>query len=146
MASKENLFARKCSASKVFPICAFPSESIHHYLFTCPHAAEGWNQEWPSLPPPASLTPFLDWLDSPRHSFSISSIQKIIFLVWQTWKARNEKIFKSTAPWSPSTISKAGLAHHQWTTCPRKQTIGPPSSQLISPQEHSSSPPGTHDS
>ncbi|CAL1412631.1 unnamed protein product [Linum trigynum] len=46
---------------------------------------------------------------------------------------------------APSTISKAALAHHQWTTCPRKLTIVPPSSQLISPQEHSSPPPGTHE-
>ncbi|CAL1393718.1 unnamed protein product [Linum trigynum] len=145
LASKENLFATKCTASKSCPICDCSSESIFHCLFTCPHVAEGWNQEWPSLPRPAPLSSVLVWLDSLRQRYPISSIQKIIFLMWQTWKARNEKIFRGTPPWPPATITKAASDHLQWTTCPRIHPIGSPSTQPTPPPEHSSPPPGTHD-
>ncbi|CAL1394709.1 unnamed protein product [Linum trigynum] len=145
LASKENLHARKFSPSMTCPLCAHPSESIHHCLFTCPHAAEGWRQEWPSLPTPASCTLFMAWLTSLVPRFLILSIQKIIFLLWQTWKARNKQIFKNTSPWPPVTIAKAALAHHQWTSCPKKPPTATFPAQSTPTPNHSSSPPSSHD-
>ncbi|CAL1404226.1 unnamed protein product [Linum trigynum] len=86
----------------------------------------------------------LVWLDSLRQMYPISSIQKIIFLLWQTWKARNEKIFRGTPPWPPATITKAASDHLQWSTCPRIHHNGSPSTQPTPPPEHSSPPPCTH--
>ncbi|CAL1352861.1 unnamed protein product [Linum trigynum] len=143
LASKENLFARKCSQSKACPLCGCASETIFHCLFVCPHAAEGWNQEWPNMPRPTPLSSILEWLESISQVYPICSVQKIVFLMWKTWKARNEKIFRGTPLWPPSTISKAAADHLQWFTCPRPHHNGSLPTQPIPPPDHSTPPPGT---
>ncbi|CAL1393321.1 unnamed protein product [Linum trigynum] len=65
--------------------------------------------------------------------------------MWQTWKARNERIFKGILPWPPSTIQKAQIAQNQWSTCPRKMKDPPPQPQHNPPLDTSYPPPSTHD-
>ncbi|CAL1357134.1 unnamed protein product [Linum trigynum] len=90
------------------------------------------------------ISSILEWLESIRQLYPICSIQKIVFLMWQTWKARNEKIFRGTPPWPPSTISKAAADHHQWSTCPRPHHNGSPPTQPTPLPDHSTPSPGTH--
>ncbi|CAL1382372.1 unnamed protein product [Linum trigynum] len=127
------------------PLCVHPIESIHHCLFACPHANEGWKKEWPTLPHPNPSIPFLEWLHALTSRYPICSIQKIIFLLWQTWKSRNERIFKNTTPWPPSTISKAASAHQQWTSCPKRSPTATLPTKLIPPPNLASPPPSSHD-
>ncbi|CAL1388192.1 unnamed protein product [Linum trigynum] len=145
LAKKMNLFTRKCANSEACPLCNFPAESLHHCLFTCPHAATSWCHDWPDLSPPPPLTNILDWLVSLQARFHESSIQHMIFLMWQTWKARNERIFSGTLPSPPLTSFKAQSAHHQWNTCPKKIPDPPYQTQHTPPPEQTSPPPSIHE-
>ncbi|CAL1354179.1 unnamed protein product [Linum trigynum] len=145
LATKDNLHSRRCSQSKECSLCAEPVESIHHCLFECPHAAEGWRAEWPSLIVPPRSIEILHWIFAIGQRYPPQSIQKIIFLLWLTWKTRNEFLFKNRALWPPTTVANAQRSFHQWSVCPLKKRSTPPSSQPVPSPELPSPPPSTHD-
>ncbi|CAL1399572.1 unnamed protein product [Linum trigynum] len=90
-------------------------------------------------------TPILDWLFSLQARYSICLVQKVIFLMWQTWKTRNEFIFRGKIPWPPSTSSRAVLESQQWDACPARTPSSSPPIQLAPPPDHPTPPPSIHE-
>ncbi|CAL1379057.1 unnamed protein product [Linum trigynum] len=143
LATRHNLHARRCFPSSTCPVCDGTTETIHHCLFLYPHATNRWSLLFPELATPPPLTNVLDWLFSLSSTVAIELVQNCIYLLWQTWKSRNEKVFKDKPPGPFATTSRAMEEAQRWRSCPKKRTSSS-QPQPVSPSEPALPPPSTH--
>ncbi|CAL1371095.1 unnamed protein product [Linum trigynum] len=97
---------------------------------------------FPSLPTPPPLVSILDWLSSIHYSQPGETTPKVIYLLWQIWKTRNEKVFRASSPWPPATCSKAINDFTAWNSCPKvPRQLPPPPNQPRAIRSHLLPPP-----
>ncbi|CAL1354696.1 unnamed protein product [Linum trigynum] len=143
LATRHNLHARRCSPTSVCPVCDVLTENIHHCLFLCPHAANGWNLLYPELATPPPLTNVMEWLFSLSSTLSTDLIHNFIYLLWQTWKTRNENVFRDKALRPFAIVARAKEEAHRWRACPKKRTSSS-HPQPAPPPDTPLPPPSTH--
>ncbi|CAN1767723.1 Putative ribonuclease H protein At1g65750 [Linum perenne] len=117
LATKINLYKRRCSPDELCQICCRETESSRHCLFTCPHAREVWQNLLPTISPPLVDTDFAQWI-FPRFALAgIQEIRKLAAILWNIWKARNEKVFRETNPTLFSKSLKVSRDLEIWKDC-----------------------------
>ncbi|KAF7150063.1 hypothetical protein RHSIM_Rhsim02G0194700 [Rhododendron simsii] len=94
VATKENLFARKCARNPMCEICGDEIESIEHVLFRCEWTEEVWANSGVVFPSPVNrMVSIKRWMVSlvedwgNRFSERMGAIAQIC---WAIWKQRNE--------------------------------------------------------
>ncbi|XP_070682474.1 uncharacterized protein [Malus domestica] len=110
IATKVNLFHRRCAPSPLFPICYDQEESIEHVLLLCPWVDHVWFGGALGLrivkPAVTTLFAWLEgvWNNYPGHNEDRrKTLAYIAFTFWSIWKARCEVVFNSRQP-SPERI------------------------------------------
>ncbi|CAL1401146.1 unnamed protein product [Linum trigynum] len=101
LATKLNLFRRKCSPNTTCQLCNGEEESPIHCLFLCSHAEATWRTLFPSNVVPQNIS---QWIFSLREEGNGEVCRQKIFCLWNIWKARNEFVFKGVVP-SPTRTS-----------------------------------------
>lgn len=99
LASKENIWLRKCGSSPLCPRCLLEVETVEHILFRCP-----FSQVWALLPDiDSSCFPLIvsavRWFNELVDKVLESSVEdpvitSILMVCWFIWKARNSLIFE----------------------------------------------------
>lgn len=99
VATKENLFRRRCAKSSSCPLCDEKVESIEHLLFACPWTRAVWfgcnvrlNGDRGS--PESALRWTSEVFDSLGSKEAVTFLSKVALISWFIWKARNEAIFR----------------------------------------------------
>ncbi|CAN1129854.1 Putative ribonuclease H protein At1g65750 [Linum perenne] len=114
LATKTNLFRRKCAADKSCPLCHVKEESVLHCLFTCYHAREVWRSHDPLMVMPRRDMTFDQWL-FPRYYFAGKDKARLMAAIaWNIWKARNEMVFNGIAPTTFATNLKVAVDIETW--------------------------------
>lgn len=112
IASKENLFKRKCSRSPLCPICHLEVETIEHSLFRCSWTHSIWSNCGLSFHDPIqSIVSAAKWFDNlvnPPSPLSKASLALIAQICWGIWRRRNDYIFSNLTP-DPTSTLKAAL-------------------------------------
>ncbi|KAI8016333.1 putative ribonuclease H protein [Camellia lanceoleosa] len=109
LASKENLFRRRCSDSQQCPICNASVESIEHLLFRCDWTRAVWFACDLGLRSEVGLCPSAKiWTLSLMEMCSNVKDRKEIVgkaavVCWFIWKARNDWVF-SQSPVNPQAV------------------------------------------
>ncbi|CAL1410643.1 unnamed protein product [Linum trigynum] len=143
VATKRNLWLRRCSPSPLCSLCQLNEEDIWHCLFRCPHAARVWQVNHPSLPIPQDSTPVVMWLVAIFESLPNVSIHAVVVCLWAIWIARNERVFKGVIPRTAVTSANAVRDFNFWTTPPLVQSVHGTHSQHISDHSTLSLPPSS---
>ncbi|XP_058198449.1 uncharacterized protein LOC131313970 [Rhododendron vialii] len=129
VASKANLFKRKCSPSPTCLLCNSEKESIEHILFHCPWTRAVWFGCGKAF-----------WiLDSPIHSAdkwmedllcgylakeTLPEEAAAIFQIfWAIWKARNSFVFSGKLPNPVDIIEKARMANCDYLSALFKKPV-----------------------
>jgi hypothetical protein len=97
-------------------LCGEAEENMNHLLNTCPYTAQLWDQAAIIMRTSDRLRDsiietIMHWRDQAFRSPLLNRIWQLLpgFILWQTWKERNRRIFKNTSlPW-----------HHCWSQCHR---------------------------
>lgn len=81
----------------ICPLCSSTEdESSNHLFLECPFAFQCWI--WINLQPDPSIDPFQN-LQSFKNQLQAPFFMEIIILMcWVIWKARNDAIFRQSAP------------------------------------------------
>ncbi|KAL7205152.1 hypothetical protein ACSBR2_018139 [Camellia fascicularis] len=99
LASRENLFKRKCAYSDRCPICHSGLESVEHLLFGCDWVCPIWfgstlnyKVKWDSI------YSILEWSSVLMEQFQTTAdgvhfFSQVAWIGWFIWKGRNEFIF-----------------------------------------------------
>ena len=97
---RTTLATRGCQVDPQCPLCMTDSETIGHLLRTCPMTTLVWNDarqhQWLSCLPPTTHTQewLAEFLNFPQV-YNKQMLQRITFLLWCIWKARNATVFKN---------------------------------------------------
>ncbi|KAI8534415.1 hypothetical protein RHMOL_Rhmol10G0087700 [Rhododendron molle] len=99
LATKENLFKRRCAKDNLCPICDCEVETVDHMLFLCPWA----NMVWFGC----NIKPFGDlrgngsavkWTDDMVKVLGTNKatefMGRVAAIAWHIWKGRNDFVFK----------------------------------------------------
>jgi ribonuclease HI len=145
---------------------------MNHLLNTCPYTAQIWDQAALIMRTSdrlrdSVLATITNWRDQAFHSPLLNRIWQLLpgFILWQTWKERNRRIFRNTSfPWqqcwrqcqrnimetlhlrkwsdADSACSPSELPIlRYWTPLPSLQTLPPPSPTIPSSRPSLWSPP-----
>lgn len=100
LASRENLFRRRCASSNICPVCESKPETIEHLLFDCEWAKTIWFsfniRVFGDLGGNTSAIKWTaDMVDKmPGGGSHVHG--KIVTIAWNVWKRRNEVVFRKT--------------------------------------------------
>ncbi|XP_028095770.1 uncharacterized protein LOC114293006 [Camellia sinensis] len=116
LASRENLFRRKCASSSMCPLCHTASETVEHILFGCDWVRPVWfgsainyKVDW------GAIHSVLQWSsvmmdilgnDEDRNSF----FSLVAWIGWYIWKDRNNFVFNHIPVEPSSTLHRARVA------------------------------------
>ncbi|CAN0914648.1 Putative ribonuclease H protein At1g65750 [Linum grandiflorum] len=114
LATRQNLWKRKCSPDPICQVCQIATETTYHCLFYCKTAEEVWRQSFPNIPRPTDDDNLLKWLTSIRDTHPSFDAKKCIATLWSTWKARNELIFRNIVPRKESVRHNAEKIYEEW--------------------------------
>ncbi|CAN1250765.1 Putative ribonuclease H protein At1g65750 [Linum perenne] len=114
VATKKNLWIRKCAPSPNCPVCYMEEEDVLHCLFRCNVAERAWNKAHPRIDLPSEGTTVLQWLAKDPEGNHRPETQSLIALMWTIWKARNEKIFRDSPPNPDSIILLSQRLMEEW--------------------------------
>ncbi|CAN1127223.1 Putative ribonuclease H protein At1g65750 [Linum perenne] len=104
MATRKNLWKRKCADSTLCPICGDEEEDISHCLFRCSHARRTWEKIFVRFRPPPPGMGIMKWIiESKQENVNFDTLLSIAML-WNIWRARNDKIFNDKDPVCDTTI------------------------------------------
>jgi hypothetical protein len=170
--TRDNLLKRGFVGPSLCILCGEAEETMNHLLNSCPYTAQIWDQaalimRTSDRHRDSILDTITNWRDQDFHSPLLNRIWQLLpgFILWQTWKERNRRLFRSISlPWQQcwhqchrnimetlhlqqwsdadltSTPSELPILRH-WNPLPSRQAI--PSSSLSSPSSSPSfwSPP-----
>lgn len=115
LATKENLFSRKCARNPLCDYCGTEVESIEHIFFRCEWTNEVWGNCGIIFPDRIrSIVSLKQWILSLHSAFGSSFFEKlgiIAQLCWAIWKQRNDRIFSNTHP-DPIRLIRQALRVH----------------------------------
>lgn len=120
IASKENLFWKKCSHTSICPICEKESESIEHTLFRCPWTEAVWfGSGLIFRTRDQSITMVGKWIEELLRGglakeTSPERVGLIFQVCWAIWKTRNDCIFNGNIPRPENTIVMARTANSDY--------------------------------
>lgn len=100
LATKENLFCRRCAPSNVCPICNSEVESIEHLLFFCSWARAVWFGcnimfNGPCESPNSAIQWTAKIYQALNKKEATAMVSKVAFIAWNIWKSRNNFIFRN---------------------------------------------------
>ncbi|CAN1165788.1 Transposon TX1 uncharacterized 149 kDa protein [Linum perenne] len=122
LATKKNLWIRKCASTPYCPVCSEEEEDILHCLFKCPNAREVWRKTYPSSTLPREGTTMVEWLAAGSPDNPDLNTHKKIALMWNIWKARNEKVFRGKNPNVDTIIHLALKLSNEWISFNQDQS------------------------
>jgi hypothetical protein len=120
----DNLMKRGFVGPSLCILCREAEETMNHLLNTCPYTAQLWDQVAVIMRTSdrtrdcirATIT---NWREQAFHSPLLNRIWQLLpgFILWQTWKERNRRIFRN----SPLTWQQC------WSLCYRNiiETLSP---------------------
>lgn len=116
LATKENLFKRKCARDNLCPICESEVESIEHLLFWCPWAESVWFgcnvKPFGNLGGNASVVKWVaDMVDKLPIKEAETFMGKVANIAWHIWKTRNDFVFNGVKVNPLSTM--ASILHSE---------------------------------
>ncbi|CAN1744197.1 LINE-1 retrotransposable element ORF2 protein [Linum perenne] len=114
LATKENLFKRKCAADGICPCCNTDIECWQHLLFFCSVPQAFWMKNFPSVRLPVQGEDFLLWL-SDICTLHPNYMQALAFALWNLWKIRNAAVFRSEAPTLEGVERKIAYDVRMWS-------------------------------
>jgi hypothetical protein len=129
IASKENLCARIKKGSPMCDCCRAEVESIEHVLFNCSAAQRVWNH-FPTAHQhiSAKLDATLKWFDhwASTTNFNQQTLNIILFVCWEIWKARNRRLFDKAEVSAQVTVN--AIHHHisKLVICSPLHDVSPP--------------------
>jgi exonuclease III len=100
----DNLLKRGFVGPSLCILCGEAEETMNHLLNTCPYTAQIWDQA--ALIMRTSdrlrdniLATITNWRDQAFQSPLLNRIWQLLpgFILWQTWKERNRRIFRNTS-------------------------------------------------
>ncbi|CAN1150401.1 LINE-1 retrotransposable element ORF2 protein [Linum perenne] len=119
LATKLNLWTQKCAPSPNCPLCEEEEESSNHCLFGCCVARQVWEKLCPRFTAPENGETVVEWLETGKIGPQSWNIPKRIAILWNIWKARNEKVFNDVAPNAEVISHNAVRTHEEWSQCNR---------------------------
>ncbi|KAG5516346.1 hypothetical protein RHGRI_037157 [Rhododendron griersonianum] len=115
IATKENLFTRKCARSPLCSLCRIEIESIEHVLLRCEWTRGVWENSGLSFSSPIqNVVSLKSWMEGLAEEFGnkfsdiLGTISQIF---WAIWKQRNEWIFSQQKPNAVRTIKQEFQVH-----------------------------------
>ncbi|XP_058211569.1 uncharacterized protein LOC131323741 [Rhododendron vialii] len=117
MASKENLYMKKCAHSPLCPICENEIESIEHILFKCPWTKAVWFgcglTFWINEQSTVTMDKWVeDILCGSMANEAGTEVVGLVFQVcWSIRKAHNDCVFNGNLPNPDRTIAMVNLAN-----------------------------------
>ncbi|CAN0830334.1 Putative ribonuclease H protein At1g65750 [Linum grandiflorum] len=114
LATKLNLWKRKCSPNPRCPLCQNATETTHHCLFYYRVADEVWRQGFPTVPRPDENTTLLKWLAETKETHPSFDVKQGIAALWSIWKARNGQIFRNSIPKKEAIKHSAEMIYEEW--------------------------------
>lgn len=99
LATKGNLFKRKCAKENVCPICDSGEESINHMLFSCPSANLVWFgcniKPLGDLGGNSTVAKWAaDMIEKLGSKDGMEFMGRVATITWNIWKGRNDYVFK----------------------------------------------------
>ncbi|KAI8536635.1 hypothetical protein RHMOL_Rhmol10G0272400 [Rhododendron molle] len=115
LATKENLFRRKCAQFNTCPICHLEVETIEHLLFFFPWTRAVWFGcsivfDGVIGRPDLAIKWTAHILDSMSKQTAMNFLSKITFTAWNIWKARNDYVFRKEKVNPMVVMAKANFA------------------------------------
>ncbi|XP_072084749.1 uncharacterized protein [Arachis hypogaea] len=118
----ERLFKRRMVNSPMCQICFMEPETIEHTLLLCSWTRAAWfGSQCQYCPSQDHITSFGEWLlqkirriKEEGRTDKEERIGKMIFLIWEIWKTRNQAIFNSKEINPMEAIIKARIAENQY--------------------------------
>jgi hypothetical protein len=112
----DNLGKRGFAGPSICLLCGEAEETMNHLLNSCHYTAQIWDQATLIMRTSHRcrdnmLTTISNWRDQDFHPPLLNRVWKLLpgFILWQTWKERNRRIFKGLSlPWQ-----------HCWHQCYR---------------------------
>lgn len=100
LATKENLFRRRCAPSDICPICNSEVESIEHLLFFCSWAHTVWFGckimfNGPCGSPNSAIQWTAKIYQALHKKEATAMVSKVAFIAWNVWKSRNNFVFRN---------------------------------------------------
>jgi hypothetical protein len=103
----DNLLKRGFVGPSLCTLCGEAEETLNHLLNTCTYTAQIWDQAALIMRTSdrcrdSILATIANWRDQAFHSPLLNRIWQLLpgFILWQTWKERNRRIFRGTSlPW-----------------------------------------------
>jgi ribonuclease HI len=103
----DNLTKRGFVGPSLCILCGEAEETMNHLLNSCPYTAQIWDQAAIIMRTSdrlrdSILETIMEWRDKAFHSPYLNHIWQLLpgFVLWQVWKERNRRIFRSTSiPW-----------------------------------------------
>lgn len=100
LATKENLFRRRCAPSDICPICNSEVESIEHLLFFCSWARTVWFGckimfNGPCGSPNSAIQWTAKIYQALHKKEATAMVSKVAFIAWNVWKSRNNFVFRN---------------------------------------------------
>ncbi|CAN1306590.1 Putative ribonuclease H protein At1g65750 [Linum perenne] len=114
LATKLNLWIRKCAPNPLCPVCEEEEENTNHCLFTCYAATEVWEKLCPGYQAPGTGVTVVEWLEAGKSGPQSWNIPKRIAIMWNIWKKRNEKVFEESDPNVEVTAQRALRTFEEW--------------------------------
>ncbi|KAI8024045.1 hypothetical protein LOK49_LG03G01676 [Camellia lanceoleosa] len=99
LASKVNLYRRRCATEALCPICHKESESVEHLLCGCAWTRAVWFGNSLSIPlVEGSIASIQQWTCEVYKAIAdkhdrVDYVCKMIWLAWHIWKSRNNYVF-----------------------------------------------------
>ena len=101
--TRGTLFKRVLQIDPICPLCNTNIEDMKHLFLRCHAAQEVWrlanDHNWVSINMPSdSFGSVQNWLSNLRTSTPLVALDRIVALLWSTWKTRNSKVFRNEIP------------------------------------------------
>lgn len=134
LATKENLFKRRCAHDRLCPICEIETESIEHMLFWCSWAKSVWFgcniKPFGELEGNASITKWVaNMVEQLPTAKATVFMEKVANIAWQIWKKRNDFVFNKVKANPLSTINSILHFEKEWSQSLEFSTV-----QMDNPQ------------
>lgn len=116
LATKENLWLRKCSLTPLCPCCASFPEIIEHLLLLCDWSRQVWFCSSFAFRMEKKLISRFDyWLCSIFSDLGLNDFEKagVAWLCWYIWRNRCSLVFEKCSLVPTSTVAKASFANAQ---------------------------------
>ncbi|KAI8001217.1 putative ribonuclease H protein [Camellia lanceoleosa] len=124
LASRENLFRKRCAPSNVYPICQCKIESVEYLLFDCGWVRAVWFGSDLNFKVDCGATQSIEkWLcelvaNSKNEEDRAFCLGKVSWIGWFIWKDRNNYIFNHYPVEPSSTLHRArvAMAEYEYVT------------------------------